>query len=249
MKATQQRNKLDLLCLPSSNFIAIGVVQFALSKGVPRPAANDTDRWPWTVPTELTLLSKLSLIWIHQECVCVCVSAGACFKQTPFSWSPFSLALEGRTFWYSQTSLGKHLYKKRIVPFLGKTGFSCQKLIFVSIASLWHGVGCKVALGAVESHARGAVTGYEGNFTAGRPSLSSFGLCGDLSQLCKTHVHKSDGKLFNQCYIINIAKGTTDPRVQFSLPKSYYKQKFVFDILQKKLIECVFFEKNPYLYA
>ena len=34
-----------------------------------------------------------------------------------------------------------------------------------------------------------------------------------------------------------------DPRVQFSLPKSYYKQKFVFDILQKKLIECVFLKK------
>ena len=136
MKETQQRNKLDLLCLPSSNSIAIGVVQFALSKGVPRPAANDTDQWPWTVPTELTLLSKLSLNWIHQECVCVYVSAGACFKQTPFSWSPFSLALEGRTFWYSQTSLGKHRKKKvycsKIMHFLRRSSLTWKARFFTS---------------------------------------------------------------------------------------------------------------------
>ena len=37
---------------------------------------------------------------------------------------------------------------------------------------------------------------------------------------------------------------TMDPRVQFSLPKSYYKQKFIFDILPKNLLNVCFLKKK-----
>ena len=118
MKATQQRNKLDLLCLlcPLATFqqfychwcCTVCVVQRCPKACSQWHRLVAVDRTNWTYFVE-HIISHLDT---PRMCVCVYVSAGACFKQTPFSWSPFALALEGRTFWYSQTSLGKHRKKK-----------------------------------------------------------------------------------------------------------------------------------------
>ena len=64
-----------------------------------------------------------------------------------------------------------------------------------------------------------------------------------FSKLLISGIELTKGSKQNQKTFVNIAKGTTDPRVEFILPKSYRKFKrkscstFIFRILTKHLLE------------